>query len=133
MSGIAIILIVWAALVILSPIVLATLSSGVIAIPSPRATEWKYGYETSFVRAARFNGRMGWGIEFELPRHPNECDRGDMLEWLEEHGALILQCGGSPGAPIKTIVRDIHDRDSANAWMMKILPEFHAWIKANLS
>lgn len=102
-------------------------------MPHVVASEWEHGYETPLVRATRYNNpHFGYNIGFVLPKHPHDCDRADMMDWLITNGVGVMQCGGYPGAEIHAVVKGVTDKQSANEWLPNFLPEFHEWIRTNL-
>ncbi len=95
--------------------------------------EWDHGWATPHVKATRYaNPHMGFNIGFTLPKHPYDCDRAEMMDWLRSQGVNIFQCGGHPGAEIFAIVDGVGSRDLANEWLPTFLPRFDAWIVKHL-
>ncbi len=104
-----------------------------VFVGGPIAAEWKHGFETPYVRATRYsNPDIGFNIGFKLPKHPFDCDRRSMFDWLRSQGVKVYQGGGYPGAEILAKVDGVHDIKTANEWLPVFLPEFHEWIRMNL-
>jgi hypothetical protein len=95
--------------------------------------EWEHGYKTDYVIATRYaNPSMGYNIGFDLPKNCNDADRADMYDWLSAHGVHVFQGGGAPCATNYAKIEGVTNKDEANSFLVKFLPEFDAWVRANL-
>ncbi len=100
---------------------------------APTVTEWDHGYKTEYVIATRYNNQdIGFNVGFSLPKNPYDADRADMFHWLNKRGVHVFQGGGSPGAVNYAKIDGVHDIETANAFLVRFLPEFDTWIRANL-
>ena len=109
----------------------AALSLCAPAVAQP--VEWDHGYKTDYVIAWRFkNDAIGYNIGFDLPKNPYDADRAEMSDWLSQHGVHIFQGGGAPGARTYEKVDGVTDKETANKFLIKFLPEFDAWVRTNL-
>jgi hypothetical protein len=98
-----------------------------------RVVELEHGYRTDRVVATRYkNTMMGYNVGFDLPKNCYDADRADMYEWLSTKGVYIFQGGGAPCATNFAQIRGVTDRESANEFLLRFLPEFDAWVRANL-
>ena len=75
---------------------------------------------------------MGYNIRFDLPKNCYDADSVSMYDWLQERGVNIYQGGGAPCAANYALVKGVTDRQSADEFLVKFLPEFDSWVRTNL-
>lgn len=83
---------------------------------APEPVEWEHGWKTKHVIATRYsNPHMGFNIGFRFPLNAYDCDAAELFEFIEKTlGGWVYEGGGSPGAEIFAVFRDVKDRESAN-------------------
>lgn len=92
--------------------------------------EWEHGWETIHVRASRYSNKyIGFNIGFIFPKHPYDCDRADLIEFINVSGdGCVYQCGGHPGAEVFATFRGVKDIESANAMLKEFLPRLEKFM-----
>ena len=104
--------------------VMLTGCPGIAGAPKYPATEWEHGYKTDVVIATRYrNPVMGYNIGFKFPKDPNNADRAELSEFMKEYDGWIYQGGGYPGAEMFVIFKAVKNKEDANPFLLKILPE----------
>ncbi len=99
--------------------------------PKAVVKEWEHGWKTESVTATRYeNPMMGYNIGFDFPRNPDNCDDARIFEFMEKHGGFVYQGGGSPGAEMFVIFKDVSDKKSAEVKLKQILPDLEKLIRS---
>ena len=104
---------------------------GCTSMPSQEiaVTEWEHGYRTNRVVATRYKSpTMGYNIGFRFPRDSYHADRAELFDFMQKYDGYVYQGGGAPGAELFTVFKGVKDRKSANALLVRILPELHKLI-----
>lgn len=93
-------------------------------------TEWEHGWRTSLVVATRYsNPHIGFNVGFKFPRHAYDCDRAELIDFMEDNGWSIYRCGGYPGAEVFAVSDRIKNKEDANSELIKFVPKLHNFMK----
>jgi hypothetical protein len=72
---------------------------------------------------------VGFNVGFQFPRDPYDCDRGELIQFIEERGGNVFSCGGHPGAEVLAIFKDIPDVESANRKLPSLVSEISEFME----
>lgn len=102
---------------------------GIIQTPAGSVVEWAHGYQTDRVVATRYTNPRGYNIGFRFPKNPSAYDRREVVEWFEDRGGWVIECGGYPGAEMLVRFQSVYNKETTNKKLVAILPELNRFME----
>lgn len=88
-----------------------------------RPDSTQHGYRTSRVLATRYSsGVDGYIIGLEFPNDPDDCNRVEIVGFLELHGGMVLGNGCVVRGPLYVRFANVYDAETANRKLLEVLP-----------